>query len=197
MFRKYLKFALAASSLAVAFLTFVMTRPSAQVMPDKEAAQLKMPEVIKLGKESKLGEVTFNHVKHNSGEYSVGGPIACIECHHTAQPAAEAAKHPPLKTVWPAGRTTTLTVELFTQDPNAAGIAKCIDCHARQGQKPKLLPAIPELKDPGSTTITTLTNQLAFHQACDACHFQIKFNRVESKVPDPVKCTSCHKRPAS
>lgn len=197
MFRRCLKFGFAIASLAIALLTLDTVRPSAQVMPGKANSELKTPEVIKLSKGAKMGEVTFNHVKHNSGEYSVGGPIACIECHHVAQPASEAAKFPPLKTAWPADRTTTLTIELFTKDPNAAAVAKCIDCHARQGQKPKLLPAIPELKDPGSTTITTLTNQLALHQACDTCHFQIKFNRVNAKVPDAVVCASCHKRPTS
>lgn len=197
MFTKYFKFGFVIASLAAASLTFDITRPSAQVMPDKAAAQVKMPEVIILGKGAKLGEITFNHVKHNSGEYSVGGPIACIECHHVAQPASEAAKFPPLKTAWPADRKTTLTIDLFTKDPNAAGVARCHDCHTRQGEKPRLISAIPELKDPGSTTITTLTNQLAFHQACDSCHFQIKFNRVGTKVPDAVVCSSCHKRPVS
>ncbi len=76
----------------------------------------KIPDVIVLGKDSKLGSVTFNHVKHNGGEYSIDGTtaIGCVECHHTAQPAAELEKHPPLKTAWPADRTTTLTAELFT-----------------------------------------------------------------------------------
>lgn len=197
MFKTYFKFGFAISSIALALMALDIARPSAQVMPDKAASALKMPEVILLGKGSKQGEIKFNHVKHNSGEYSVGGPIACIECHHVAQPASEAAKFPPLKTAWPAGRTTTLTIELFTKDPNAAGVAKCHDCHARQGEKPKLIPTIPEVKDPGSTTITTLTNQLAFHQACDSCHFQVQMNRFGTKVPNAVVCASCHKRTAS
>src|SRR5215467_11714446 len=105
-----------------------------------------MPDTITLGKDSKLGQVTFNHHAHNSGEYSVSGtgPVACTECHHTAQPAAEAAKHPPHKTAWPADRTTTLTEDLFKQDPKAAGVAACRDCHARVGMTPKLMPAIPK-----------------------------------------------------
>ena len=39
--------------------------------------QPKMPEVITLGKDAKLGQVTFNHVKHNGGTYSIDqtGPI--------------------------------------------------------------------------------------------------------------------------
>jgi cytochrome c553 len=197
MFRKYFKFGFVIASFAVALMTLDIARPSAQVVTEKAASQVKMPEVIKLAKGSKQGEVTFNHTKHNGGDYSVGGPIACIECHHVSQPASEAAKYPPLKTVWPSDRTTTLTIDLFNKDPNGAAVAKCHDCHARQGEKPKLMQAIPELKDPGSTTITTLTNQLAFHQACDSCHFQIQMNRVGSKVPNSVVCSSCHKRAES
>jgi len=184
----------------VAFLTIGLfflngDRQAAQVLTKPQADQeKKMPEVIILGKEGKLGEVTFNHVKHNGGEYSVGGPIACIECHHTAQPKSALVKYPPLETEWPAGRTTTLTTELFMKDPKGAGVAACRDCHARAGNKPKLIPEIPILKDPGSTTLTNLTNQLAFHQACDACHFQISFNRVGSKVPNATQCSACHKK---
>ncbi len=194
MITKYFKYAFViASFLAVLFL-FDTARQNAQVMP-KPADPLKMPEVITLAKGSKQGEVTFNHVKHNSGEYSVAGPILCIACHHTAQPALELAKHD-LKTSWPAGRTTTLTLDLFNKDPKAAGIAKCRDCHARLNEKPVLLAETPVLKDPGSTTMTMMTNQLAFHRTCDACHFQISANRADTKVPDSITCKSCHKKAA-
>ena len=170
-------------------------RSGAQTMPKPTAAQDKtMPEVLVLGQDSKQGKVTFNHVKHNSGEYNVNGPIACIECHHTAQPAVELAKYPPLKTEWPTGRTTTLTAELYKKDPKGAGVAACRDCHARAGQTPKLLPEMPVAKYPGGTTLTKLTNQLAFHNTCDACHFQISFSRPDSKVPSSTVCASCHKR---
>ena len=156
-----------------------------------------MPEVITLGQDAKLGQVTFNHTKHNGGEYSIdGGKIACIECHHTAQPAAEVAKHPPLKTSWPADRTTTLTAELFAKDPNAAGVAACRDCHARAEQKPKLIPAIPEIKHESSTALITLTNQQAFHRACTGCHAEVKKTKPASKGPTAMQCTFCHKKAA-
>lgn len=172
-------------------------RQNAQVLTQPQGVQeKKMPEVIILANNSKLGKVTFNHVKHNGGEYSIGGPIACTECHHTAQPKVELAKYPPLVTDWPVGRKTTLTAELFAKDSMAAGVAACRDCHARAGEKPKLIAEIPVLKDPGSTTLTTLTNQLAFHQACDVCHFQVSFNRVGSKVPNATQCNACHKKAA-
>ena len=158
---------------------------------------IKMPEVIVLGKDAKLGSVTFNHVNHNGGKYSIDGtgPIACTECHHTAQPASELAKHPPLKTSWPADRTTTLTADLFAKDPAAAGVAACRNCHARAGEIPKLLPAIPEIKHEGSTAMISLINQQAFHRNCAGCHTEAVKQNKALKGPTTMQCTLCHKRP--
>ena len=167
----------------------VLTR--AQVKQD-----IKMPDVIVLGKDAKLGSITFNHVSHNGGKYSIDGtgPIACIECHHAAQPATELVKHPPLRTAWPADRTTTLTADLFAKDPAAAGVAACRDCHARAGQLPKLLPAIPEIKHESSTAMISLTNQQAFHRNCAGCHTEAVKQNKALRGPTAMQCTSCHKR---
>jgi cytochrome c553 len=156
----------------------------------------KMPEVITLGKDAKLGQVTFNHVKHNGGTYTIspGTPIACITCHHTARPAAEIAKNPPLKTAWPADRTTTLTKELFDKDPKAAGVASCRDCHARQGEKPKLIDAIPEIKHEASAALLSMTNMQAFHRTCAGCHTEVKKTVLTSKGPIQTQCMLCHKK---
>lgn len=158
----------------------------------------RMPEVIVLGKDAKLGSVTFNHVSHNGGKYSIDGtgPIACTECHHAAQPASELAKHPPLRTAWPSDRTTTLTADLFTRDPAAAGVAACRDCHARAGQTPKLLPAIPEIKHEASTAMISLNNQQAFHRNCTGCHTEAVKQNKALKAPTTTQCTLCHKRAA-
>jgi hypothetical protein len=157
---------------------------------------LKMPDVVKLAKESKLGPVTFNHTNHTTKNYSLegSGPIACIECHHAAQPAAELAKHPPLKTAYPADRTTTLTAELFQKDPKAAGVAGCSGCHVKQGETPKLMPEIPQIKHEGSTAILTMTNQLAFHRNCAGCHDAVLKTRPAAKGPGQQKCAVCHKK---
>jgi cytochrome c553 len=166
----------------------------AQTQP--AAVQDKIPDVIVLGKDVKLGAVTFNHVNHNGGTYSIDGkgPIACVECHHTAQPAAEIAKHPPLKTAWPADRTTTLTAELFSKDPAAAGVAACRSCHTKAGETPKLLPAIPEIKHESSTAMISLNNQQAFHRNCAGCHTEVKKDRKDLKAPTTTQCMMCHKR---
>lgn len=192
--KKYIDPAAAIVVLTAFFLFTAILRPNAQRLPKPRVVKKKViPEVILLGKASKPGQLRFNHVKHNSGEYNIGGPILCIECHHTAQPASDLVSAPPFKIVWPAGRTTTLTAELFTEDPIKAGVAACRDCHVRPGRKPKLMAVMPSIEDPETKAITKITNQVAFHTACDVCHFQIKFRADGSKAPEATTCSACHK----
>ena len=152
-----------------------------------------MPEVIVLGKNSPVGAVRFDHVKHNGGEYNVDGPISCIQCHHTAQPASELARIPPHKTVWPPDRETTLSAELFAEDPVNAAATACRDCHVRPGEKPKLLPAIPIISDPEIREAKLISNRVAFHTACDSCHFNIGFRTGDGIAPSATNCSNCHK----
>jgi len=177
------------------FLSFDLTgtRSSAQ-----KSDPQTMPDVIVLGKDAKLGSVTFNHVKHNGGAYTIdqSGAIACIACHHVARPAAEIAKFPPLKTAWPADRTTTLTADLFTKDPKGAGVAACRDCHARTGEKPKLIDVIPDVKHEGSTALISMNNQQAFHRTCAGCHAEVKKTVPATKAPQQSQCMACHKKSA-
>jgi cytochrome c553 len=160
----------------------------------------KPPEVITLGADAKLGSIKFNHLDHITKNRCIDGTmqIACVECHHTAQPAAEAVKHPPHKTAWPADRTTTLTAELLEKDGNALGAA-CRDCHAKTDTKPKLLPAIPQVKFEGSAEPTIMTNQQAFHRSCGDCHDAVVKARPDLAPPPPTskKCTVCHKKAAA
>jgi hypothetical protein len=163
------------------------------------AQDVKKPQdTYTLATEAKLGPVAFSHINHTTKNRNLEGtgPSSCIECHHTAQPAAEAAKHPPLKTAWPADRTTTLTAELVAKDPNAVG-AVCRDCHARTDTKPKLLPEIPQIKSDVGTELVTLTNQQAFHRNCAGCHDEIVKTRTDVTPPTSKKCTACHKRAAA
>lgn len=161
---------------------------------DAAAGPRKLPDVIVLGADAKLGTIKFNHANHATKNYNIAGtgPIDCIECHHTAQPASEAMKHPPLKTVWPADRTTTLTAELLATNPEAVGTITCRGCHARAGTTPVTIPAIPEIKAPDSAAMVTLTNQLAFHRNCANCHADVLKNRKDIKGPTPQQCTKCH-----
>lgn len=187
--------------LAVVISSLALFASTSKVTRDASAQEgKKPPETIILAKEAKLGQVTFNHLKHITENRSADGtkPIACVECHHTAQPASEAVKHPPHKTVWPADRTTALTMELAEKDPNAVG-AVCSDCHARAETKPKLLPEIPQVKFEGSAEPTIMTNQQAFHHNCGGCHDDVVKARPNLDPPPATskKCTACHKRAAA
>ena len=137
--------------------------------------------------------VAFSHVNHATKNYSVDGtrPIGCAECHHTDQPAAEAAKHPPLKTAHPADRTVTLTAET-AKDPKTPAVESCRACHAQEGDKPKLLAAIPELTYEGDADPTALTNEEAFHRNCNTCHDQAAEKRKVPNAPTTNECAKCH-----
>lgn len=164
------------------------------------SSQTKMPDTIVLAKDAKLGQVSFNHLKHATEKRSPDGNsvLACVDCHHTAQPAAEAAKHPPHKTAWPADRTTTLTADLLAKDP-ATVVNACTDCHARTDQKPKLLPEIPSVKFEGAADATVMNNQQAFHHSCGGCHDDAVKARpaLDPAPPTSKKCTACHKKAAA
>lgn len=176
----------------------LLTVASAMVAggPVQEAAPppKELPVEIILAKDGKLGQVKFNHQNHATKNYNISGtgPIACVECHHTAQPASEVVKHPPLKTAFPADRTTTLTEALLKQGPADVGPIACRNCHAKAGQKPITLPEIPQIKHEDSAAMLNLTNQLAFHRNCANCHEEVAKNRQDTKAPQPQKCKACH-----
>lgn len=196
---KRLVFVLAIFAIYVALMfgshvsAFIKTPPAAS----QEQGGKKPPDILTLGTDAKLGQVTFNHTKHITENRSIDGtkPIDCIECHHTAQPASEVAKHPPLKTAWPADRTTTLTAATV-KDMKDADVLACRSCHARQGQVPKTMPAIPEIKHESSAAMITLTNQQAFHRNCASCHDEVVKHKPTAKAPKTTQCTMCHKKAA-
>ena len=190
-------------TILAAFIFAILLVSTTSTITSNVSAQdgKKPPDTATLAKEAKLGPVAFNHADHFTKNRCVDGTgkIACVECHHTAQPLAEALKlkDPPHKTVWPADRTTTLTVDLFEKDPNAPPVNECRDCHARTETKPKLLPEIPQIK--GETDPIILTNQQAFHRNCAGCHDAVvkAIPNLDPPPPTSKKCTTCHKRAAA
>src|SRR2546423_15104531 len=110
--------------LAAFIISIVLLSSAANITRDVSAQGKKPPEVIVLGKEAKLGQVAFNHLKHITENRSPDGTkqIACVDCHHTAQPPAEPLKYLPHKTVSPADRITTLAAALLDIDATAAGL---------------------------------------------------------------------------
>jgi len=190
--------------ITIVFFLGLMIGPQfSNIVQETTSAQEKAsdgrtpPDVLKLAADAKLGTVMFSHTNHTTKNYNIAGtgPITCVECHHTAQPAAEVAKHPPLKTAWPADRTTSLSLEEL-KDPKAPAVVPCRGCHARAETKPTVLPAIPEIKDESSTAMIAITNQQAFHRTCGGCHDQVAKDR-NVKAPKRVQCTACHKKAAA
>ena len=142
-----------------------------------------------LGK--KQPSVTFRHDNHTNKNYSVDGtkPIACVECHHTEQPAAAVTKIAGMKTAHPADRTVALTAET-AKDAKTPEVQTCWACHARGDEKPKLLDANPEFTPEGESDPLTLNAEEAFHRNCIGCHTAANEKR---KAKAPANCNECHK----
>lgn len=198
--KKSLELTMKVLTILAAFISAIFLVASTPKITADVSAQdgKKPPEMIILGADAKLGPIKFNHLDHINKNHSVDGAtqLACVDCHHTAQPIAEALKHPPHKTVWPADRTTTLTAELLERDGNALA-AVCRDCHARTETKPTLLPEIPQVKFEGSADVTIMTNQQAFHRNCAGCHDEVAKKKPETAAPTSKKCMVCHKKAAA
>ncbi|HEX8293647.1 MAG TPA: cytochrome c3 family protein [Pyrinomonadaceae bacterium] len=137
--------------------------------------------------------VPFSHVNHSTKNYSPDGTktIGCAECHHTDQPAAEAARHPPLKSAHPADRAVTLTAET-AKDAKTPKVETCRSCHAQEGVKPKIGDAIPEVTYEGDTDPTVLDNEEAYHRNCNICHDQAVELRKLKTAPTTNECVKCH-----
>lgn len=160
---------------------------SASLVPQTKTAQ----DEYKLATQSKKQpSVTFRHDNHTNKNYNVEGtaPIACVECHHTEQPAADVAKAH-LKTAYPADRTVALTAAT-AKDPKTPEVQTCWACHARDGETPKIGGAIPEFTPEGESDPVTLNAEEAFHRNCIGCHTAAVEKR---KAKAPTNCNECHK----
>ncbi len=149
------------------------------------------PKEVTLGKDSqsdKYGEAPFNHENHSLKNYSIDGKavIACVECHHTDQPAA--ALKGPLKT---SERAEALTAKLL-EAADAKPVKDCRACHLQAGDDSA---AMPSVTYEGKTTATKLTNEVAYHMNCNVCHDKSIAARpaLKGKVPGSNDCLNCHK----
>ncbi|MDQ2938847.1 MAG: cytochrome c family protein [Acidobacteriota bacterium] len=160
-------------------------------MQDVPKEGKEQPKLVTLGKDSqsdKYGEAAFNHENHTTKNYSVDGKsvIACVECHHTDQPAS--ALQPPLKT---SERDKPLTAALLAT-PDAKPVKTCRACHLQAGDDSAPLPAVTYA---GKTTPTKLTNEVAYHTNCEVCHDKALAARpvLKGKIPGTNDCLNCHK----
>ena len=149
------------------------------------------PKEVVLGKDSqsdKYGEAPFNHENHSTKPYSPDGKavIACVECHHTDQPAA--ALKAPLKT---SERDAALTAKLL-EAADAKPVKNCRACHLQAGDDSATIPSVTYA---GKTTPTKLTNELAYHLNCNVCHDKAIAAQptLKGKIPGTNDCLVCHK----
>ena len=149
------------------------------------------PKEVVLGKDSqsdKYGEAPFNHETHSTKNYSIDGKsvIACVECHHTDQPAANLKA--PLKT---SERTAALTTALLAT-ADAKPVKSCRACHLQAGDDSAEMPAVTY---EGKPAPTKLTNEVAYHMNCNVCHDKSIAARpaLKGKIPASADCLICHK----
>ncbi|MEP6819487.1 MAG: cytochrome c3 family protein [bacterium] len=167
---------------------FTAMQVASQDVPKESKTQ---PKEVMLGKDSqsdKYGEVAFNHENHATKMYSVDGKsvLACVECHHTDQPAT--ALVAPLKT---SERDVALTAKLL-EAADAKPVKGCRACHLQAGDDSATIPSVTYS---GKTTPTKLTNEVAYHTNCNICHDKVLVARptLKGKVFGSNDCLPCHK----
>ena len=181
------------ATILIALSCFVLaagSKPSIsrRVIPEESKTQPKEVTLDKDSQSDKYGEVPFNHENHATKNYSVDGKsaIACIECHHTDQPAS--ALKPPLKT---SERDAVLTAALL-QSADSKAVKTCRTCHLQVGDDSKQTPTVTY---PGKPAPTKMTNEVAYHTNCNLCHDQAIAARpaLKGKIPGLSDCFPCHK----
>ncbi len=186
--RKLLVVIAALGCLAIGVVIHGAARTASQDNPKESKTQ---PKEVVLGKDSqsdKYGEAPFNHETHSTKNYSVDGTsvLACVECHHTDQPAA--ALKAPLKT---SERDVALTAAVLAA-ADAKPVKSCRSCHLQAGDDSATIPSVTYA---GKTTPTKLTNEVAYHLNCNTCHDKAIAARpaVKGKAPGSNDCLPCHK----
>ena len=170
---------------------FVVGSQAAFSLQDIPKESKEQPKEVVLGKDSqsdKYGEVPFSHTNHSTKNYSIDGKsvIACVECHHTDQPAA--GLKPPLKT---GERNVVLTAAALTA-ADAKPVKGCRACHLQVNDESGTIPTVTY---PDKSAPTKLTNEVAYHLNCNLCHDKAIAARpaVKGKAPGSNDCVPCHK----
>jgi len=186
--RKLLILIVALGCLAVLVVANGSAFTAQQEIPKESKTQPKEAVLDKDSQSDKYGEVAFNHENHATRNYSVDGksPIACVECHHTDQPAT--ALQAPLKT---SERPVALTAKLL-EAADTKPVKTCRACHLQAGDDSA---PIPTVTYPGKTAQIKLTNEVAYHTNCNICHDKAIAARptLKGKAPGSNDCLSCHK----
>ncbi|MDX6613412.1 MAG: Class cytochrome family [Blastocatellia bacterium] len=185
------KLLLLTAALACMALMIVWRSPASSFAQDIPKESKTQPKAVVLSKDSqsdKYGDVGFNHENHSVKMYSPDGKtvLACIECHHTDQPAA--GLKPPLKT---SERDVVLTAAIL-QAADSKAVKTCRACHLQAGDDSGTIPAV---QYPDKPAATKLTNEIAYHVNCNLCHDKAIAARpaLKGKVPGSNDCLPCHK----
>jgi Zn finger protein HypA/HybF involved in hydrogenase expression len=162
---------------------------SGYFVQEKESkTQQKQFVLAKDSQSDKYGEVAFNHENHSTKNYSIDGksPIACVDCHHTDQPAANLKA--PLKTSERNVVLTTASLEAADAKP----VKTCRSCHLQSGDDSAPMPTVTY---PDKPAATKLTNEVAYHTNCNLCHDKAIAARpaLKGKIPGSSDCALCHK----
>jgi cytochrome c553 len=161
---------------------------SLQDIPKESKVQPKEVVLCKDSQSDKYGDVPFNHETHSTKNYSVDGKtvLACIECHHTDQPAS--GLKPPLKT---GERDVVLTAAVLAT-AESKPVKSCRSCHLQAGDDSAPMPTITY---PDKPAPTKLNNEVAYHLNCNLCHDKAIAARpvLKGKIPGSNDCLPCHK----
>ncbi len=186
--RKLFSLSAALACLAVFVVANNSAFTASQDIPKESKVQ---PKEVVLGKDSqsdKYGDVSFNHENHAIKSYSIDGKsvLACVECHHTDQPAS--GLKPPLKTGERDATLTTTVLEAADSKP----VKACRTCHLQAGDDSAPLPIITY---PDKPAPTKLNNEVAYHLNCNICHDKAIAARpaLKGKIPGSNECLLCHK----
>jgi hypothetical protein len=161
------------------------------ITQEREKESKTQPKEVVLSKDSqsdKYGEVPFNHENHSIKKYSPDGQsvLACVECHHTDQPAANLKA--PLKT---SERPVVLTAESLAA-ADAKPVKNCRVCHLQAGDDSSPMPTV---QYPDKPAATKLTNEVAYHINCNLCNDKAIAARptLKGKAAGSNDCIPCHK----
>ena len=175
-------------AVVIAGNSSLFANASATLQEKESKTQPKETVLAKDSQSDKYGEVAFNHENHSTKKYSVDGQsvLACVECHHTDQPAA--GLKPPLKT---SERNVILTAAVL-QAADAKAVKTCRACHLQAGDDSAAIPTVQYADKPAATK---LSNEVAYHINCNVCHDKAIAARpaLKGKAPGSNDCVPCHK----
>ena len=161
---------------------------SSTTMPDKPLILAKDSADPKWGEHKP--DALFDHAKHTTDvRYSLDGKTAtaCVECHHTEQPSAPAGQEYLKK----FDRKEVLTAKQLEDSKQA--VKSCRACHFQAASEetdefpPK---SVTYPKKSGRPPSGKLTNDVAYHTNCTACHEAAK--KRDPNLKAPQTCGDCH-----